>query len=191
MIAATKPQLREQFPILASSTFLVSHSMGAAPLGAKAALERYFNEWATDGAEAWEGWLPRIAQIADGIGSIIGAPAGSVFLGPNVSVLQSALATCLRFTPARNEVVYEALQFPSLTYVWTEWQRYGAKPVIVPSADGRTIPTEKIIEAISERTVVAVLSLRSGNDRKEQTHAAQQLHPEPGEHRVEHRSPVR
>lgn len=158
MIAATKPQLREQFPILASSTFLVSHSMGAAPLGAKAALERYFNEWATDGAEAWEGWLPRIAQIADGIGSIIGAPAGSVFLGPNVSVLQSALATCLRFTPERNEVVYEALQFPSLTYVWTEWQRYGAKPVIVPSADGRTIPTEKIIEAISERTVVAVLS---------------------------------
>lgn len=158
MIAATKPQLREQFPILASSTFLVSHSMGAAPLGAKAALETYFNEWATDGAEAWEGWLPRIAEIAGGIGEIIGAPAGSVFLGPNVSVLQSALATSLRFTPDRNEVVYEALQFPSLTYVWTEWQRYGAKPVIVPSEDGRTIPTERIIEAITERTVIAVLS---------------------------------
>jgi tellurite resistance protein TerC len=39
--------------------------------------------------------------------------------------------------------------------------------------------------------VVAVLSLRSGTERRETTHAARQLHGEPGEHRVEHRSPVR
>jgi hypothetical protein len=31
-------QWREQFPILADSTYLVSHSMGAAPLGAKESL---------------------------------------------------------------------------------------------------------------------------------------------------------
>lgn len=144
--------------MLSSSTYLVSHSMGAAPLGAKAALDSYWNEWANEGPEAWEQWLPRIAEIADGIGAIVGAPGGSVFLGPNVSVMQAALASCLRFTADRNEVVYEALQFPSLTYVWTEWQRYGAQPRIVPSDDGRTIPTERIIAAITERTVIAVLS---------------------------------
>ncbi len=154
----TSALARDQFPTLASSTYLVSHSMGAAPLGARAALDEYWNEWAADGPEAWERWLPRIAEIADGIGEIIGAPAGSIFLGPNVSVMQAALASCLRFTPARNEVVYEALQFPSLTYVWTEWQRFGAQPRIVPSDDGRTIPTERIIAAITERTVIAVLS---------------------------------
>lgn len=157
-VPATAPLLRERFPMLADSTYLVSHSMGAAPIGAKAALDGYFDEWATDGPEAWERWLPRIAQIADGIGEIVGAPRGSVFLGPNVSVLQAALATSLRFTPQRNEVVYEALQFPSLTYVWTEWQRYGAQPVIVPSDDGRTVPTECIIAAITERTAIAILS---------------------------------
>jgi kynureninase len=132
--------------------------MGAAPLGAKDALESYWSEWAAEGPEAWEAWLPRIAEIADGIGEIVGARPGTVFLGPNVSVLQSALATSLRFTPERNEVVYEALQFPSLTYVWTEWQRYGAQPRIVPSDDGRTIDTERIVNAITEKTVVAVLS---------------------------------
>lgn len=158
MQTMTHAVLRDQFPILSSSTFLVSHSMGAAPLGAKAALEAYFEQWASDGAEAWEEWLPEIGRIADGIGEIIGAPAGSIFLGPNVSVLQSALASCLQFTPQRNEVVYEALQFPSLTYVWSEWQRYGALPRIVPSADGRTIETERLIDAITERTVIAVLS---------------------------------
>ena len=154
----TEAVMREQFPILESSTYLVSHSMGAAPRGAKDALESYWNDWASDGPEAWERWLPAIAQIADGIGEIIGAPSGSVFLGPNVSVMQAALASCLRFTPDRDQVVYEALQFPSLTYVWTEWQRFGAQPRIVPSDDGRTVPTERIIAAITERTVIAVLS---------------------------------
>lgn len=132
--------------------------MGAAPLGAKDALDAYWNDWATDGPEAWERWLPEIGKIADGIGEIIGAPSGSMFLGPNVSVLQAALGSSLQFTPARNEVVYEALQFPSLTYVWTEFARYGAQIKIVPSDDGRTIPTERIIGAITEKTVIAVLS---------------------------------
>lgn len=154
----TQPLYRDQFPILANSAYLVSHSMGAAPLGAKAALDAYWNEWAASGPEAWEEWLPRIGSIADGIGGLIGAPAGSVFLGPNVSVLQAALASALDFNDARNEVVYEALQFPSLTYVWRAWERYGARVHIVDSPDGRTIPTEQIIGAITERTAIAVLS---------------------------------
>jgi kynureninase len=157
-ITVTKALEREHFPILDDSTYLVSHSMGAAPLQAKAALESYWHEWAKEGPEAWERWLPRIAEIADGIGSLIGAPAGSVFLGPNVSSLQAALATCIRLEGSRNEVLYEALQFPSLTYVWHEWERFGAKVVTVESPDGRTIPTERIVEKITERTAIAVLS---------------------------------
>ncbi len=149
---------RDQFPILETGTYLVSHSMGAAPLGAKAALESYWNDWATEGPEAWERWLPEIGVIADGIGSIVGAPPNSVFLGPNVSVMQAALATCLDFRGSRNEVVYEALQFPSLTYVWTEWERFGAKIRVIASDDGRGIPTERIVAAITERTQIAVLS---------------------------------
>ncbi|MBV9271760.1 MAG: aminotransferase class V-fold PLP-dependent enzyme [Candidatus Eremiobacteraeota bacterium] len=158
MQTTTPATLRDEFPMLATSTYLVSHSMGAAPLGARAALETYFEEWAAEGPEAWDVWLPRIQHIADGIGEIIGAPHGSLFLGPNVSSLQAALASSLTFTAQRNEIVYEALQFPSLTYVWNEWQRFGAQPRIVPSDDGRTIPTERIIGAITERTTIAVLS---------------------------------
>jgi len=155
---STQALHRDHFPILANSTYLVSHSMGAAPWRAKSALDTYWDEWAAEGPEAWEAWLPRIAEIADGIGSIIGAPAGSVFLGPNVSVLQAALATCIGFGSERNEVVYEALQFPSLTYVWREWERYGAVVRVIPSDDGRTIPTERILDSITEKTAIAVLS---------------------------------
>jgi kynureninase len=159
MSATTTQALqRDQFPILANATYLVSHSMGAAPLGAKAALDGYWDEWAANGPEAWEAWLPRIGDIADGIGGLIGAAPGSVFLGPNVSVLQAALATCFDFTQDRNEVVYEALQFPSLTYVWRAWERFGARVRIVESPDGRTIPTKQITDAITKRTAIAVLS---------------------------------
>jgi kynureninase len=156
--ALTAALHRDRFPILDDSAYLVSHSMGAAPLGAKAALANYWDEWAVNGPEAWERWLPRIGEIADGIGALIGAPSGSIFLGPNVSVLQAALASCLDFTGDRNEVVYESLQFPSLTYVWREWERYGAHVRVVGSKDGRTIPTQRIVEAITERTAIAVLS---------------------------------
>ena len=102
--------------------------------------------------------MPEIGNIADGIGKLIGAVPGSMFLGSNVSIFQAALATSLDFNSERNEVVYEALQFPSLTYVWREWERFGAKVRIVPSDDGRTIPTERIIAAITERTAIATLS---------------------------------
>jgi kynureninase len=132
--------------------------MGAAPLGAKAALDEYWAQWAAEGPQAWERWLPRIGEIADGIAALIGAPAGSVFLGPNVSVLQAALASCLDFTAERNQVVYENLQFPSLTYVWREWERFGARTRVVTSENGRTIATERILDAITERTAIAVLS---------------------------------
>lgn len=149
---------RDEFPILADSTYLVSHSMGAAPLGARDALRVYWEEWAADGPEAWERWLPRIAEIADGIGALVGAPAGTCFLGPNVSVLQAAIASCIDFRGDRKQIVYESLQFPSLTYVWREWERFGAVVRIAESDDGRTVPTERIVEAITEKTAIAVLS---------------------------------
>lgn len=159
MIASTTARARERFAGLETNTWLVSHSMGAPPLGAREALVRYHEQWADGGPEgAWPQWLDEARTIADGIGAIIGAPAGSVALAPNVSVLQSALASALDLRAERNEVVYEALQFPSLAYVWTAWERAGARTVRVPTDDGRTIPTERICAAITERTAVVVLS---------------------------------
>ncbi len=165
MIAAATPLnipdgVRKRFAGLDASTWLVSHSMGAPPLAARDALVRYHAQWADGGPEgAWPGWLDEVRAIGDGLGEIIGAPRGSVALAPNVSLLQSALASSLDFRGAeRNEVVYEALQFPSLAYVWTAWERAGAKTVRVATDDGKTIPTDRICSAITERTAVVVLS---------------------------------
>jgi kynureninase len=156
--SGTGPHLRERFPTLATSTYLVSHSMGAPPLGAREALDAYWSQWAADGPEAWSCWLPEIADIADNIGRIISAPAGSVSLAPNVSQLQASIGSALDFTGDRNEVVIEALQFPTVTYVWEAWRRFGARVVEVSSDDGRTMSTERICSAITERSALVVLS---------------------------------
>jgi kynureninase len=152
------PVLRDRFANLEGSTYLISHSMGAAPLAAREALVSYWNDWSQDGPEAWERWLPQIETIAAGIGSLLGAPSGTIALGPNVSAFQETIASALDFSGERCEVVYEALQFPTVTYVWDAWQRHGAHVVCVPSDDGMTIPTERIAAAITERTALVVLS---------------------------------
>jgi kynureninase len=154
----TRPRFRERFPTLESATYLVSHSMGAPPLGAKDALVGYWEAWERSGPEAWDAWLPEIAALADNLGSIFGAPKGSVSLGPNVSLLEAAVASALDFRGERNEVVFEELMFPSVTYVWKAWERFGARAVCVPSEDGRTMSTDLLCSAITERTAVAALS---------------------------------
>jgi kynureninase len=159
MIGATTPaRLRERFGGLDGNTWLASHSMGAPPLAARVALEHYWDAWAEHGPEAWPAWLSRVRAIADGIGTIIGAPPDSVSLVPNVSLSQAAIASSIAFRAPRNEVLYEALQFPSLTYVWKAWERFGAKARAVPADDGMTIPTQRIVDAIGEQTAVVVLS---------------------------------
>ncbi|GAC1421405.1 MAG: kynureninase [Candidatus Velthaea sp.] len=154
----TTARARDRFAGLDRNTWLVSHSMGAPPLAARDELNRYYDEWAEHGPEAWPNWLEEVRHIAAGVGEIVNAPPNSMYLAPNVSILQSAIASALTFTPQRNEVVYEALQFPSLTYVWKAWERMGAVTRSIPTDDGRTIPTERITAAISSKTAVVVLS---------------------------------
>ncbi|MGH7684501.1 MAG: aminotransferase class V-fold PLP-dependent enzyme, partial [Vulcanimicrobiaceae bacterium] len=158
MIVRAEPRLRERFAHLDDCTYLISHSMGAPPLAARDELLAFWEAWSKEGPTAWERWLPQIDEIADGIGAIIGAPAGTVGLAPNVSMLQETLASSLDWNGDRNGIVYEQLQFPSLQYVWDAWRRRGARPVRVPTDDGRTIPTGRIVAAIDERTRVVLLS---------------------------------
>lgn len=150
--------LRERFPTLASATYLVSHSMGAPPLGAREALTRYWEQWAHDGPEAWEGWLPEIASTADNLGRIFGAAPGTVTLCPNVSLAMAAIASMLDYRRGRSDVVIEALQFPTVLYVWKAWERYGARVRVVASDDGRTMSTDRLCSAIGEGTAAVVLS---------------------------------
>jgi kynureninase len=128
------------------------------PAQAKEDLGEFFELWRTKSITAWGDWLPEVDRAAERIAKIISAPAGTVIMQHNVSQVMATVASCFEYTAERNKVVYEALQFPTVSYVWQAEKRRGAECVLVPSRDGVTIDTEAMCAAIDERTLVVPIS---------------------------------
>ncbi|MCB9756337.1 MAG: aminotransferase class V-fold PLP-dependent enzyme [Myxococcales bacterium] len=149
---------REDYPILAHTTYMNSNSMGAMPRQATRALQEYTSQWAQDGVEAWERWFAIMDEVSDAAAQFLGAPNGQTALNQNVAFFQASIASCLDFSGPRNKVVIESLQFPNVIYVWERYQQLGAKLELVPSDDGMTVPTERMLEAIDETTAIVPLS---------------------------------
>ena len=157
---------RPEFPILANTTYLVSHSLGAMPRRAADKLREYTDTWAGRGVRAWaEGWWRMPLSAGDQVARIIGAPPGSVVMHQNVSVCQGLILSCFDFSGRRNKIVYEDLNFPSVMYVYEAHRELGARVEMVPSPDGMTVPLEEFLAAIDEETLLVPLShvvFRSG-----------------------------
>ena len=150
---------RPEFPILEGTTYLVSHSLGAMPRAAAKRLQEYTDTWASRGVRAWaEGWWRMPITVGDAVGRIIGAPPGSVVMHPNVSLCQALVLSCFEFSSRRNKIVYEDLNFPSVMYVYEAHRALGAEVVTVPSDDGISVPLERFLAAIDERTLLVPLS---------------------------------
>jgi kynureninase len=149
---------RKHVPALEECVHFISHSLGCVPAKAKEDLGEFFELWHKKSITAWGDWLPEVDRAAERISKIISAQPGTVIMHQNVSGIMAVLASCFEYTPARDKVVYEALQFPTVSYVWQAEQRRGAKCVLVPSQDGTTIDTDAMCAAIDEHTLVVPIS---------------------------------
>lgn len=151
---------RSQFPILENSLYLINHSLGAMPKATYGRLHDYAETWATRGIRAWaEGWWEMPLTVGDKLARIIGAQAGSVVMHQNVSVCQAIILSCFDLSAPRNKIVYEAMNFPSVMYVYEAHAKAaGAHIVTVPSEDGITIDTQRMLDAIDEETLLVPIS---------------------------------
>ncbi len=151
---------RAEFPILAQTVYLISHSLGAMPRQTYESLHEYADVWATRGVRAWaEGWWEMPLDIGDEVGRIIGAPPRTVAMHQNVSVCQSLILSCFEPQGRRNKIVYSDLEFPSVMYVYEAHARDGRFRIErVPSADGMTAPLAQMLAAIDEETLLVPLS---------------------------------
>ena len=142
---------RDEFPILEHTTYLASHTLGPMPRQAAERLAEFARMWAERGIRSWaEGWWETPMRVGDQIGRIIGAPPGSTVMHQNVAIAEAIALSCFRpVDPARNRVVYERANFPSVRYL------YQAQPdleVVVCEND------EEIVERIDERTLLVPIS---------------------------------
>ena len=159
--AATDPLLawRKEFPILAHTTYMVSHSLGAMPRAAADALTDFADTWATRGVRAWsEGWWEMPVTVGNLIGSIIGAGEGEVVMQQNVAICQWIVTSCFDWRGPRNVLVTDGLNFPSNDYIYHGLERQGARITSVPSPDGMTLPLEALLAAIDHETQLVSLS---------------------------------
>lgn len=144
---------RDRFPVLSTSTYLINNSLGAMPADVPASLAEFAEQWATHGVESWtRHWLPEVRRVADLLGSLIGAPAGSVVVHQNVATLVSIVTSALDFTGPRNGVVFTELDWPSHAYHSEGLARRGANVTVVPT-DGLTVDVERLCAAIDETTL--------------------------------------
>lgn len=150
---------RDRFPILRETTYLVNHSLGAMPIGVYDELRAFADQWATRGVRAWaEGWWDAPVDVGNVLAPLLGAPEGSVVMHQNVSAVQSVVASCLDFSGRRNKVVYTDQNFPTNMYVWEGYRPFGARIVTVSSDPDGLVPTERLLEAIDEETLIVPIS---------------------------------
>jgi len=150
---------RPEFPILDRYTYMISHSLGAMPRGVYQRLNAFADSWNERGILAWEdGWWEMSSTVGDVLGKILGAGAGTITMHQNVSVAEALIASALDFSGRRNKVVYTDMNFPSVMYVWEAHRRRGARVHMVPSDDGITVDTGKLVDAIDDQTLVVPIS---------------------------------
>ena len=137
---------RERFPILAETTYLINHSLGAMPAAAEERLLEYARSWNTRGVRAWEeGWWALPVTVGDQIARLIGAPPGSVSMHQNVTLAEGVVLSCFDFSGPRRRMVYEEGNFPSVRYLY---QAQRGADILVAADD------EGVAEAIDERTLL-------------------------------------
>jgi kynureninase len=152
-------RFRPEFPILANTTYLISNSLGAMPRATERALNEYAEVWATRGVRAWEEtWWMLAREVGAMIERLMNAEANTVSLHQNVTQCQAVVASCFDFSGKRNKVVYTDMNFPSVMYFWEAQRAYGAKVLMVPTDDGIHVPTERLLEAIDESTLIVPIS---------------------------------
>lgn len=151
---------REEFPILETTNYLVSNSLGPMPRTVPDKMAEYVRDWGELGVKAWnKGWWEMPVQVGNEIAPLLNAGEGEVVMMPNVTIAQTAVLSSIEFTGKRDRIVMTELDFPSVRYAYTEMaKRLGAKVVVVKSDDGITIDENRLLKAIDERTRLVAVS---------------------------------
>ena len=151
---------RDEFPILDTCTYLVSHSLGAMPRRTAASLQAYAETWASRGVQAWhEGWWEMGRTVGDLLVPILGVEPGTVSMHQNVTVAMAIIASCFSFDDRRRRIVMSDQEFPSNMYLFDGFRRYGAEVVYVAATDRIEPDLEPLLDAIDERTLLVALSV--------------------------------
>ncbi len=129
------------------------------PRATATAMQEYADTWASRGVRAWEeSWWMLGLEVANMIAGLMNASENSISVHQNVTQCQAVVASCFDFSGKRNKVVYTDLNFPSVMYFWEAQRQSGARVHMVKTDDGIHVPTERLLAAIDEETLLVPIS---------------------------------
>ena len=147
---------RSEFPAVERTVFLGVHTLAPLSRRARAAVDRFLDAWETKGSAelVWfEDILPEMRRLEHLYATLIGAEDDEVALTPSVSTGLSSLASCMKFTAERNEIVLSRREFPTDCHLWLAQSSRGGNVRWVDTMDA-----DEYIAAISDRTTVVSAS---------------------------------
>jgi kynureninase len=146
---------RDEFPVLARRTYLISASLGPLSVRSRRLAEEHLDLWEQLGPEElwFDHGMPRLQRCREQFAQLIGADADEVAIVPSVSSGLSSIASCLGFD-ARSKIVLTDMDFPTNHYVWRAQQRRGAKLDVVASPDKIRIETDDFVARIDDDTAI-------------------------------------
>src|SRR5438046_5775586 len=131
------------------------------PGATRDALEEYADLWASRGVRAWgDKWWMMSIEIGDIIAPLIGAPAGSVVMLPNVTTAEAVVLSSFEYEAPRNRVVIVEGEFPSVRYIYDVLaRRLGAEIVTIPhDTSGLGFHLQRMLAALDERPQIVPLA---------------------------------
>ena len=142
--------MRDRFDIPDGTLYFDGNSLGPLTHASRQVLTRTVeHEWRVRLIRSWnEDWLEMPTRVGDAIARLIGASPGTTIACDNTSInLHKALSAAVRLRPGRDEIVVDADNFPTDIYIAASVaEQHGLRLV--------TVPADRIIESISERTAV-------------------------------------
>jgi kynureninase len=163
--------------------YLLSHSVGCLPVGARARLDRaMLDPWAQAGSDAWPLWLAAVDDFRRALAALLGGAAEQYCPQPSVSAAVFALVSALP-TGGRDVLLLSRQAFPSIGFALTglaklgwrlrfvegdpvdlgNWERAMQSDVAaavvmhVHSNSGRISPVEKLAALARERGLFLIV----------------------------------
>ncbi|WP_394835654.1 aminotransferase class V-fold PLP-dependent enzyme [Pendulispora rubella] len=151
---------RERFPILLDRTYLAASTLGPCPREMLADFYAY-GRTLRHRARCLPEWVDRWNELRTYTETLLGAPAGSVFLCDTATTAQATLAASIEPVGSRCRIVISSADFHSARYLWHARSRAGFEIVEIPTGVDGYIDIETWLGVLDERVRIVSFSLVS------------------------------
>lgn len=152
-------QFRQHFSVLADTAHFASCSQGALSDRVASAMTDFMEGWRCEVAP-WDQWMVKVDEARVQFAKLINANPHDVAVVSCASEAAFQVAWGQTYSSARDTIITNDLEFPSIAHVWTAVAQRGAKTHFVPDVDGY-VDASQYLENISEKTALVSIPLVS------------------------------